>query len=88
MNSLCLEKEDTSLIGLGQRVFKACVRLCVKLAEHGLIHCDFNEFNLMLNKDTDEVTLIDFPQVSLLDVWRVLKPTDQAIVSTDDIYDA
>lgn len=37
--------------------------LIVKLAERGLIHCDFNEFNLMINEE-GSVTLIDFPQVS------------------------
>ncbi|XP_067885852.1 serine/threonine-protein kinase RIO2 [Heterodontus francisci] len=36
--------------------------LIVKLANHGLIHGDFNEFNLMLD-DEDHVTLIDFPQM-------------------------
>ncbi|XP_059825434.1 serine/threonine-protein kinase RIO2 [Hypanus sabinus] len=36
--------------------------LIVKLANHGLIHGDFNEFNLMLDDD-DHVTMIDFPQM-------------------------
>ncbi|GAV08672.1 hypothetical protein RvY_18331 [Ramazzottius varieornatus] len=36
--------------------------LIVKLANHGLIHCDFNEFNLLLSQD-DEPTIIDFPQM-------------------------
>lgn len=34
----------------------------MKLANHGLIHGDFNEFNLMMNDD-DRVTMIDFPQM-------------------------
>ncbi|XP_051875604.1 serine/threonine-protein kinase RIO2 isoform X2 [Pristis pectinata] len=36
--------------------------LIVQLANHGLIHGDFNEFNLMLDHD-DHVTMIDFPQM-------------------------
>lgn len=36
--------------------------LIVKLANHGLIHGDFNEFNLMLD-DEDHITMIDFPQM-------------------------
>jgi len=36
--------------------------LIVKLANHGLIHSDFNEFNLMIN-DKCEPILIDFPQM-------------------------
>lgn len=29
-------------------VFERIVGLVVRLAEHGLIHCDFNEFNIMV----------------------------------------
>jgi RIO kinase 2 len=43
-------------------IFKTCMEVLKRLAEHGLIHCDFNEFNLMVN-DLGEVTLIDFPQM-------------------------
>ncbi|XP_058067778.1 uncharacterized protein LOC131217063 isoform X3 [Magnolia sinica] len=49
-----LENPDT--------VFDAIVGLVVCFAEHGLIHCDFNEFNIMIN-DNEEVTMIDFPQM-------------------------
>jgi RIO kinase 2 len=38
------------------------MELIVKLANHGLIHGDFNEFNLILDKD-DHITMIDFPQM-------------------------
>lgn len=44
------------------KVYKDMVDLVVKMAEHGLVHGDFNEFNLMI--DDDEVlTMIDFPQM-------------------------
>lgn len=36
--------------------------LLVKLARYGLIHCDFNEFNLMVTEKYD-FFLIDFPQM-------------------------
>ncbi|XP_032873249.1 serine/threonine-protein kinase RIO2 [Amblyraja radiata] len=42
--------------------YNELMELIVKLANHGLIHGDFNEFNLMLNDD-DRVTMIDFPQM-------------------------
>jgi RIO kinase 2 len=42
------------------RLFNKLVSLIVKLAEHGLIHCDFNEFNLMVN----DVSLPHFPPFS------------------------
>jgi RIO kinase 2 len=43
-------------------VYLVCIALLKRLAEHGLVHCDFNEFNLMID-DECKVTLIDFPQM-------------------------
>ncbi|KAK3514869.1 hypothetical protein QTP70_033799 [Hemibagrus guttatus] len=43
-------------------LYNEVMELIVKLANHGLIHGDFNEFNLMLD-DNDHVTMIDFPQM-------------------------
>uniref|UniRef100_A0A667YLF7 Serine/threonine-protein kinase RIO2 n=1 Tax=Myripristis murdjan TaxID=586833 RepID=A0A667YLF7_9TELE len=43
-------------------LYNEVMELIVKLANHGLIHGDFNEFNLMLD-DQDHVTMIDFPQM-------------------------
>ncbi|KAF4074309.1 hypothetical protein AMELA_G00238090 [Ameiurus melas] len=43
-------------------LYDEIMELIVKLANHGLIHGDFNEFNLMLD-DNDHVTMIDFPQM-------------------------
>ncbi|KFZ65629.1 Serine/threonine-protein kinase RIO2, partial [Podiceps cristatus] len=43
-------------------VYSELMDLIVKLANHGLIHGDFNEFNLMLDSD-DHITVIDFPQM-------------------------
>ncbi|XP_052160389.1 uncharacterized protein LOC127777805 [Oryza glaberrima] len=43
-------------------VFDTILGLVVRLAEHGLIHCDFNEFNIMIDDD-EKVTMIDFPQM-------------------------
>ncbi|XP_041889515.1 serine/threonine-protein kinase RIO2-like isoform X1 [Corvus kubaryi] len=43
-------------------VYSELMDLIVKLAKHGLIHGDFNEFNLLLDND-DHATLIDFPQM-------------------------
>ena len=41
----------------------ARMELLAKLANHGLIHGYFNEFNLMVD-DTATVTLIDFTQMA------------------------
>ena len=43
-------------------VYNECMEILVRLGNHGVIHGDFNEFNLMLDSD-DKVTMIDFPQM-------------------------
>ncbi|KAI3508969.1 hypothetical protein L1887_23992 [Cichorium endivia] len=43
-------------------VFEKIIGIIVRLAEHGLIHCDFNEFNIMIDDD-EKITIIDFPQM-------------------------
>ena len=43
-------------------VYSECMDLIVRLANQGLIHGDFNEFNLMVD-DQDRVTMYDFPQM-------------------------
>lgn len=45
-----------------QEVFKKCMDLIVKFAEYGLIHGDFNEFNVMCT-DEENIIVIDFPQM-------------------------
>ncbi|XP_054434608.1 serine/threonine-protein kinase RIO2 isoform X2 [Pteronotus mesoamericanus] len=45
-----------------ESVYDEAMELIVRLANHGLIHGDFNEFNLILDKD-DHITMIDFPQM-------------------------
>jgi RIO kinase 2 len=44
------------------KVYGRCMRIIVQLARAGLIHCDFNEFNLMVD-DSECVIVIDFPQM-------------------------
>lgn len=43
-------------------LYNDLMELIVKLGSYGLIHCDFNEFNLIVNED-DKLTVIDFPQM-------------------------
>jgi RIO kinase 2 len=43
-------------------VYSAAMDLIYRLAARGLIHCDFNEFNLLID-DEEQLTLIDFPQM-------------------------
>ncbi|KAK3750568.1 hypothetical protein QZH41_009810, partial [Actinostola sp. cb2023] len=43
-------------------VFSDLMELIVRLSSFGLIHCDFNEFNVMLDEN-DKATVIDLPQM-------------------------
>lgn len=43
-------------------VYRTCMSMAAQLASWGLVHCDFNEFNLLIN-DEETVTCIDFPQM-------------------------
>ena len=38
------------------------MNLLLKFANHGVIHGDFNEFNIMID-DNQEPIIIDFPQM-------------------------
>ncbi|CAK4076070.1 unnamed protein product [Aphanomyces euteiches] len=42
--------------------YDSCMNIVVRLAECGLVHCDFNEFNIMID-ETNKITMIDFPQM-------------------------
>jgi len=44
------------------QLYSDLMELILRFASVGLIHGDFNEFNLMLNEE-DKVTVIDFPQM-------------------------
>ncbi|KAJ2161675.1 Serine/threonine-protein kinase rio2 [Coemansia sp. RSA 552] len=44
------------------RLYSQLMDLIVRLARHGLIHGDFNEFNILIRADGEPV-LIDFPQM-------------------------
>eukprot|EP01125_Pyxidicula_operculata_P011449 TRINITY_DN3753_c0_g1_i1.p1 TRINITY_DN3753_c0_g1~~TRINITY_DN3753_c0_g1_i1.p1 ORF type:complete len:519 (+),score=151.30 TRINITY_DN3753_c0_g1_i1:425-1981(+) len=48
------------------KVYRNLMNLLVKLANHGLIHGDFNEFNLLIDPK-EEITVIDFPQMISVD---------------------
>ncbi|XP_002164445.1 serine/threonine-protein kinase RIO2 isoform X1 [Hydra vulgaris] len=43
-------------------IYNDCMNLIVQLASFGLVHCDFNEFNLMLETG-NKIKVIDFPQM-------------------------
>ncbi|CAK0784016.1 hypothetical protein CVIRNUC_007219 [Coccomyxa viridis] len=44
------------------RVYNQTMVLLTSLAKRGLVHCDFNEFNILVDEACN-ITLIDFPQM-------------------------
>lgn len=46
-----------------ESLFDELMNLIVTLAESGVIHGDFNEFNIMLKTETEKPVIIDFPQM-------------------------
>lgn len=49
-------------LGDAPAVATGIIDVIVRLARHGLVHCDLNEFNIMIGDD-ERVTVIDFPQM-------------------------
>lgn len=49
-------------LGRPAYVYRQAADLMYRLAASGLVHCDFNEFNLLISED-EQLTLIDFPQM-------------------------
>lgn len=43
-------------------IYNRLMQIILRLARYGLIHCDFNEFNLLLS-NAGLITMIDFPQM-------------------------
>lgn len=39
------------------------MNLILQLGNHGVIHGDFNEFNILLQKENYQPIMIDFPQM-------------------------
>lgn len=65
-----------SKVGDASTLYGELLAIIVRLAQHGLIHGDFNEFNILVeerqnSKDADKVslipTIIDFPQMVSID---------------------
>ncbi|PVF93411.1 RIO1-domain-containing protein [Serendipita vermifera] len=44
-------------------LYSSLMDLIVRFAHSGLIHGDFNEFNILIRRDTGEPVVIDFPQM-------------------------
>ncbi|KAI5855877.1 RIO1 family-domain-containing protein, partial [Tricharina praecox] len=45
------------------KLYKTLMELILKFASQGLIHGDFNEFNILVHEESQEPVVIDFPQM-------------------------
>ena len=45
------------------KLYSQLMDLIVRLAHAGLIHGDFNEFNILIRRESGEPVVIDFPQM-------------------------
>ncbi|KAL8602236.1 hypothetical protein ACOMHN_022749 [Nucella lapillus] len=66
-------------------VYNECMELIVKLAEVGVIHSDFNEFNLMID-DNDHIIMIDFPQMVSMSHENADKYFDRDVKCIKDFF--
>ena len=69
-----------------QMVYERCLKLVVKLAEHGLIHGDFNEFNIMVVEGSLKVMMIDFPQMVSTDHLNASDLFDRDVHNLADFF--
>lgn len=46
-----------------EELYDTLMNLILQLGNHGVIHGDFNEFNILLKKETYQPIIIDFPQM-------------------------
>jgi len=54
--------QDIDHIEQVDKIYNELMDLIIRLANYGLIHSDFNEFNIMID-DEENIRLIDFPQM-------------------------
>lgn len=45
------------------KLYSSLMDLIIRFARSGLIHGDFNEFNILIRRSTGEPVVIDFPQM-------------------------
>jgi len=67
------------------QVLERLMRLLVRLGRAGIVHGDFNEFNLMVDAE-EKVTLIDFPQIIHLNHVNAGETFDRDVLSIREFF--
>jgi len=68
-----------------EAVLERLMRLLVRLGRAGIVHGDFNEFNLMIDKD-EKATLIDFPQMIHLNHLNARETFERDVLSIREFF--
>jgi RIO kinase 2 len=68
-----------------QVVLERLMRLLIRLGRSGIVHGDFNEFNLMIGPD-QKVTVIDFPQIVHLNHFNAREYFDRDVKCICDYF--
>jgi len=81
-----VSKDDFADVSEITEVYNELMNLILRLACNGLIHGDFNEFNLMIN-DANEITLIDFPQMMSISHSNAKFYFDRDVAGVRDFFE-
>lgn len=63
LSLLCISRNRVYEVPNIEQLYDSLMNLIVKLGNCGVIHGDFNEFNIMLTENDCVPVIIDFPQM-------------------------
>ncbi|KAI5962648.1 rio2 [Candida pseudojiufengensis] len=71
-----------------KKLYSELMNFIVKLARYGLIHCDFNEFNILIKYPIDkgEFVVIDFPQCVSIEHIDAKQYFDRDVTGIRDFF--
>lgn len=58
-----LFRRQVSEVSSPGKLYSSLMDIIVRFAQAGLIHGDYNEFNILIRRDSGEPVIIDFPQM-------------------------
>lgn len=58
-----MDRRQVSEVENPGKLYSSLMDIIVRFAQAGLIHGDYNEFNILIRRDTGEPIVIDFPQM-------------------------
>lgn len=68
-----------------EKVYRRSLECMIRLAESGLIHGDFNEFNLMVTEE-EQIIMIDFPQMVSIEHQNAAELFDRDVINLANFF--